>query len=841
MRKTQLQYRMLLLTLCFLLFTLLTFSNPVKWEDQIIYFLMIDRFANGDETNDVLTESGIEAGNVNSKYNGGDIRGMIDRLDYIKDLGVTAVWLTPPVANQWWDGFVDYGGYHGYWARDFKQLDEHFGNLALYEEFIDEAHKRGLYVIQDIVCNHTGNFFLYDEKTGEYSLNDESIPTQKPTQFPFDQNDYNDPEQRDLNIYNWPSEIETPNKKNTAFANLDDLNTENEKVIKALKDSFNFWIEKGVDGFRIDTAIYVDDPFWPEFLEADDGIYSAAEARGKENFIAFGEAWVTPKPMENDAEKLVAGYFDLGFNSMLDFPLMSEIHRVFKEGKPTANMQYRLEQREAFFSGKPMITFIDNHDMSRFLNGARVLDLQQALAFIFTIPGVPTIYYGTEQGLDETRAAMFKGGFMSEGEDRYDKKSFLYDYIHELTELRKEHEAFRHGTVKVEYADTLGPGPLIYSIKHGEEEYLVFMNTYGKGKYASDFQTGLAEGRILKPVYTSRMISRAMTVGENGTMNVLLDPKSVGVFKVTDKREPLKDNGIEVSIEKPVKTAYTENFTVSGSSQNTGKIRVFVDGNKEKYREVKPDEEGNWRAEINLADFISGTHKIFAKAYGKLPIHYAYSDTVEARMEIPIQKLAEKNDPLDDDHGPTGDYEYPRGEGGYTKQMDIDRVALSQIGQMLKMEIRMNDITDRWAPRNGFDHVTFQIFFDDPDQTGIKALPKQQAEMPKGDWDYQIYATGWSLTAYTSTGAGPDDYGKAAVPAPTVKTEQLDNKITLLIPLSTFDTTSIDGWKVYFTTYDYDGIEALLRPISDDPGKWAFKGPSKDAPKIMDDLYLEIE
>ncbi len=247
-----------------------------NWEDQIIYFVMIDRFANGDTSNDVLTDSGIESGIVNSKYNGGDIQGLIDQLDYIKELGATAIWVTPPVANQWWDGSVNYGGYHGYWARDFKKVEEHFGDVELYKKFVEEAHKRGMYVIQDIVANHTGNFLIY--KNGRYFLNNQSVPTNKPDQYPFNMNDYNDPEQRKLNVYHWPSEIKNPNQYNTEFSQLDDLNTENPLVIEALKDSYTFWIEEAdIDGFRIDTAIYVPNEFWEEFLNGENGIYEIAQ------------------------------------------------------------------------------------------------------------------------------------------------------------------------------------------------------------------------------------------------------------------------------------------------------------------------------------------------------------------------------------------------------------------------------------------------------------------------------------------------------------------------------------------------------------------------------------
>jgi len=148
---------------------------------------MIDRFSNGDTSNDMLTESCIENGNVNSKYNGGDIQGLIDQLDYISGLGATVISITQPVTNQWPDRAVDYGRYHGYWASDFKSIEEHFGDLELYKKFVEEAHKRNIYVIQDIVTNHTGYFLMY--KNGRYFLNDQSIPTNKPTQYPFSMNE----------------------------------------------------------------------------------------------------------------------------------------------------------------------------------------------------------------------------------------------------------------------------------------------------------------------------------------------------------------------------------------------------------------------------------------------------------------------------------------------------------------------------------------------------------------------------------------------------------------------------------------------------------------------------
>jgi hypothetical protein len=114
------------------------------------------------------------------------------------------------------------------------------------------------------------------------------------------------------------------------------------------------------------------------------------------------------------------------------------------------------------------------------------------------------------------------------------------------------------------------------------------------------------------------------------------------------------------------------------------------------------------------------------------------------------------------------------------------------------------------------------------------------ADGTQGDWDYQIYATGWGLSTYSSAGADTDLYGTPVTPAPVVKTDKDNLTIQILVPLDSLDTTTLEGWKVYVTTYDYDGIESLLRRTSPNPGKWEFKTPSVDSPRIMDDILLEF-
>ena len=131
------------------------------WRDQILYFLMIDRFEDGDPGNNDQGAGEYDPAD-GRKFSGGDLAGVEQRLEYIQGLGATAVWITPPVTNQWWSDRAQFGGYHGYWASDFKAVDAHFGELADYRSLADAMHGRGLRLVQDIVVNHTGGYCGWD-------------------------------------------------------------------------------------------------------------------------------------------------------------------------------------------------------------------------------------------------------------------------------------------------------------------------------------------------------------------------------------------------------------------------------------------------------------------------------------------------------------------------------------------------------------------------------------------------------------------------------------------------------------------------------------------------------
>ena len=261
------------------------------WRDQVIYFALTDRFDDGDPANNDqgVGEYDPRQGHM---YSGGDIAGIRRRLDYVQALGATAVWMTPPVLNQWHDKTHGFFGYHGYWASHFKRVDPHVGTLAEYRQLSDALHRRGMYLVQDVVVNHTANFFSYgddwraDDPAAGYRPNTGSIPDPRPLQSPFDLNDPRRAADRAAAIYHWTPEIRDVTVRdeelNFQTSGLDDINTESPRARQALRDSFGYWIrEVGVDAFRIDTAYHVPPEYFEDFLYATDDAGAGHGPRGE--------------------------------------------------------------------------------------------------------------------------------------------------------------------------------------------------------------------------------------------------------------------------------------------------------------------------------------------------------------------------------------------------------------------------------------------------------------------------------------------------------------------------------------------------------------------------------
>ena len=446
-------------------------------QDEVVYLLLPDRFDNGDRSND---RGGLKGDRLHTGfdptskafYNGGDFKGVMKHLDYIQSLGATAVWLAPVFKNKPVQGDTgdESAGYHGYWITDFTHVDPHFGTDADFKKLIDAIHARGMKFYMDIVVNHTADVIKYREcpthvcpyrNPADYPyarrggidgapINDgflgDSIQTSanfaKLTDPSYAYSVYIPKGEEHAKSPEWLNDpIYYHNRGNTTFdgesatmgdfAGLDDLFTENPRVVQGMIDIFGAWIDKyGVDGFRIDTARFVN----PEFMEAFvPAMLARAKADGIPNFHIFGENISGAE----GAQALQALHTRVDKQpSVLDFAFNITVHDVVAGTAGTDKLAKLFEDDPLYEGGEAMAltlpTFISNHDAGRFGWYARNAfpkasdeeTLKRTIlahAMMFTLRGVPTIYYGDEQGFAGT------GGDQAAREDMFASKVALYN------------------------------------------------------------------------------------------------------------------------------------------------------------------------------------------------------------------------------------------------------------------------------------------------------------------------------------------------------------------------------------------------------------------------------
>jgi len=824
------------------------------WRDQVIYFIMPDRFDDGDRTN---SDQG--AGEYdptrNSHYSGGDLQGIVNNLDYIKALGMTSLWITPPVANQWYDFSVNYGGYHGYWAEHLMEVDKHMGTLETYKRLSATLHKNGMYLIQDIVPNHMGNFFTYtgprsakDPKVN-YLANSHYVPREAPRQFPFNLNDPADPKALEMNPYHWTGPItnyqnQTQLKK-YQLSDLDDINTESPFMRDVLRESYGYWIkEVGVDGFRIDTVKYVDQDFWHDFHHKEGGdypgIFPLARSLGKENFITFGEAWISSVPYEEKADREMASYIGSpekpGMSSVLNFSLNQEIRDVFAGGKPTAQLGYRWESLYRNYPDPSMLfNFIDNHDMDRFRAIAEDQDMALALGYLFTVPGIPIVYYGTEQGFTETRAALFANGFASGGRDHFKGDHRFFQEIQELSQLRKSSRAFTHGVYTTYGENPAGAGIMAYGLDYQGEERLVLMNT-SEAPALGALEDLPWDNQSLQVIYSSYEGEEQFLVRE-GFLGIKLPPKSFMVLQPGDReRRGFSMGRMELNL--PEENFFRNNFILSGQQSGLTQGQIVIDGNLHQVQPV--GDNPNWEVPVNVESLSNGPHFLQVIGYteaGDLVV----SSRFDFQVELAFSRVADIVDPLGDDKGPKGGYEYPT-DPSFTNQMDIAAVSAETAGRNLKINIDMaGPLSTSWNPVNGFDHVCFYIYVDSPYLEGASDMPFQNSRVPQGmDWDRLLQAGGWNNSLYGSSGAGPESYGTSLSSSAVIEVN--DKRVSFVLDgASLGNPESLKGFKIYVSTWDYDGLESANRQLSPEADDYIFGGGDYGIdPLIMDDTEIII-
>ena len=830
------------------------------WRDQVIYFVMTDRFDDGDPGNN--DQGGGEYDPTSTAhYNGGDLRGLARRLDYIRGLGATAVWITPPVANQWWNGRVHHGGYHGYWAEDFMRVDAHLGTLEDYRELSRRLHGAGMYLVQDVVVNHVGDWFDYEggrdphDPAKHFVMYDWARGKPAPTQVPFDRNDARRPEDRAAAIYHWTPDIadfsDQVQERTWQLAGLDDLDTENPVVRDALRESYGYWIrEVGVDGFRVDTAFHVEPEFFADFMRSGDaehpGILRVAEQTGRRDFHAFGEGFGPDRPYEDAKARKIEAYARTAggeplLTGMINFPLYATLGDVFARGHPSAELGWRIENMmRVHRDPHRMPTFVDNHDVDRFLAGGSEAGLKQALLSILTLPGIPTIYQGTEQGYTGQRDAMFAGGYGAGGRDHFDTSAPLYRYLQGAIALRREHRVFSRGVPTVLASNAAAPGALAWRMAWEGESTLVVLNTSDEQTLLDNLDTGLAPGTVLQGLFGIDATPDDLIVGADGRVTLRLAPRAGQVWKASDRVVAPPAAAASITLSPQPGDVHDGDFTVGGTSEGLQSFMLVVDGDLAGARIVRPDAGGRWQANVETGDMVDASvvHRLVAWSATPSAVSPGRGFRVARRWQV----LAEADDPQGDDHGPEGRYRYP-GDPGWSenRQADIRGVRVSAAGGALRIDLEMHALTTLWNPVNGFDHVAFTIFLQLPGESGgSTVMPLQNAGLP-GDmrWHYRLRAGGWTNALFAAAGASERSEGTPVTPVARIETDADANRVSFILPGSALGRPeSWSGARIYVTTWDYD---AGYRALAPQPQSAAFGGGdgTRD-PLVMDDVLVTL-
>lgn len=837
------------------------------WRDQVLYFLMVDRFDDGDPRNNHQGAGEFRPGSE-AHFNGGDLRGVARRLDYIQGLGATAVWITPPVANQWLNPSGNYTGYHGYWAEHFKKVDPHWGRLADYRALSRALHARGMYLVQDIVLNHTGDFFYYGPQASpqdpaqDYHPHVATPPVRAPSQPPFHLNDPRRAADRRAGIYHWtPDVTDFGDRHQELFhqmSGLDDLNTENPVVRRALRDSYGYWIrEVGVDAFRLDTALFVPQDFLQDFLHAKDpqapGIAQVARQTGRKDFFVFGEGFAMDAPYQESSARKIESYVRgpegqpiLG--GMLNFPLYGSLGDVLARGQPTAELAYRIQSLMRVHAQPHLMTsFVDNHDVDRFLVGGSVAGLQQALAAIFTLPGIPAVYYGTEQGFTAQRGAMFAAGHASGGRDRFDTASPLYKTVASLAALRKAHRVFSRGVPTVLASSATGPGPIAWRMDHGSDQALVVLNSAERPMLLDGLATGCAEGVILRARWSADGALRDHVVAAGGVVHLSLPARAAWVFQCDaagptprpTAERPMPAAALTLDSIPAVVSSEANEFEVRGSASPLERLQLVVDGDLQAAISMQADAQGRWQARLNISDMVDSALAHRAVVWNPLEAQRAtrVSEASTFRVQRSWTTVVDHEDPQGDDTGPQGTYTYPTDPTwGANRQMDLRRVKVSTAGGALRMDLSLQGLTTVWNPKNGFDHVAFTIFIELPGQeAGSTVMPLQGGTLPEGmRWHRRLRVGGWTNALFGPEGASALHEGTPLAQGAQILTDPTSRTVSLILKASALGSMpSLSGARVYVTTWDYD---AGYRALDRDAGRHTLGGRrSPQDQLVMDD------
>ncbi len=489
--------------------------SDIEFRGETIYFVFVDRFHDGDPTNSAGPDPHLYDPTHTDwgKYWGGDLQGVLDKLDYLHACGVTAIWLTPlfeQIERMSWHA----APIHGYWTKDFKRINPRFvggahevqvfaRNDTVFDKLVAEMHRRGMKLILDIVCNHSSP----DAAGVKGQLFDDGRLVA----------DFNDDKEHWYHHYgevrDWNDEWQV---QNCELAGLATFNENNPKYRNYIKSAIRGWLDKGVDALRVDTVKHMPLWFWQEF--------TGDMTSHKPATFIFGE-WIYSGP--NDPRSVE--FANLSGMSLLDFGLCTAIRQGMGHNDPRGfeviDEVFRLDDR--YRNATELVTFIDNHDMPRFgsLNGDPAV-LRLAVDLVLTARGIPCIYYGTEQYLHNDT----NGGndpYNRPMMEKWDLSTPIVQDMKKLSDLRRRNPAVRYGRQAVKF---LSPDTYAFTRVYRDSRVLVVLHRGG--------ETTLPELDAEMPDGTHRCLLTGAELRVTGgkTAPLKLPPQSVHVFPVDGPR-----------------------------------------------------------------------------------------------------------------------------------------------------------------------------------------------------------------------------------------------------------------------------------------------------------------
>jgi glycosidase len=498
--------------------------------DDVLYLLMPDRFANGDTSNDAPPKSpGLLDRSKGRYYHGGDLRGVIEHLPYLKELGVTALWMTPLYDNndrlnerERYDN-APITDYHGYGAVDLYAVDEHLGDLDTLRSLVQAAHHLGLKVIQDQVANHVGPYhpWVTDPPTPTWWNGTEKRHLKNPWQTWTLMDPHASPELQQATLQGWFIDL------------LPDLNQDDPEVRRYLIQNALWWVgSAGFDGIRQDTLPYVPRSFWHD--------WSAALKLEYSDLKIVGEMWDGDPVLVSSFQAAAvprADAIDTGIDTLFDFPLFGAVRKAFGEGGSLRELAKVLAHDRLYPEPGSLVVFLGLHDVPRFVSepGQSREGLAEAFTFLATTRGTPLIYYGDEIGMsgggDPDNRRDFPGGWREDPQNaftaagRTPEQQALFEHVRRVLALRAKHPALRGGALTQLVAEDNA-----YAFaRRTETEALLIVMSNATTQATVDVPVaslGLATGTRLTDLLG---VAPACWVSE-GRIRVVLPPRSAAIL-----------------------------------------------------------------------------------------------------------------------------------------------------------------------------------------------------------------------------------------------------------------------------------------------------------------------